>query len=319
MNRHALITALAGLGLTAGVAVGVAAAAPDQPTPIIAAGASASSEEATTTSTTVGTADEPADEPTTTTVAPGEDPAPEPSTTSTTEVHHEPTTSTTRPPEHPGEEPRPTTTTTEVHREPTTTTTEVRHEPTTMEIACGMPEHEFGIVCEWTDAPEHANHLVLLRRTRDTDLQPSWRTEDMSVHRHVDGTVEPGGGYGYQVRAYVNDELVAVRNLATQMAPRPAPASALHLECATPANDGGPASVGCEWNDPPAGTDHWVLMRELSGPSQPIWETPDLSVRRHVDDTAEAGATYSYRISAYHGDQLIATSNPVRITAGGEG
>jgi hypothetical protein len=105
----------------------------------------------------------------------------------------------------------------------------------------------------------------------------------------------------------------------TTDAPRPAPTSSLHLACATPAADGGPASVVCEWNDPPPGTTRWVLMREQTGPSQPLWETTDLDVRRHVDDSAQAGVSYAYRISAYNGDTFLATSNPVRLVAGGEG
>ena len=60
-------------------------------------------------------------------------------------------------------------------------------------------------------------------------------------------------------------------------------------------------------------------MREQTGPSQPLWETDDLGARRHVDDSAQAGVSYAYRISAYDGETFIATSNPVRLVAGGEG
>jgi len=98
-----------------------------------------------------------------------------------------------------------------------------------------------------------------------------------------------------------------------------APAGSLHLACATPAPNSAPSSVVCEWNDPPPGTTRWVLMREQTGPSQPLWETDDLGARRHVDDSAQAGVSYAYRISAYDGETFIATSNPVRLVAGGEG
>jgi hypothetical protein len=76
----------------------------------------------------------------------------------------------------------------------------------------------------------------------------------------------------------------------------------------------------CEWGDIPAGTAEQVMMRETQGPSQELDRTEDTSVRRYVDDTAEPGVSYAYRVSAYAADgTFLGTSNPVRLTHGDAG
>jgi hypothetical protein len=80
----------------------------------------------------------------------------------------------------------------------------------------------------------------------------------------------------------------------------------------------GSAAVTCEWSGVLEEANHLVLMREKPGtPSQAIWSTDDADTTRHVDDTAQQGVTYVYRISSYHDDRFLETSNPVRVKAGG--
>jgi hypothetical protein len=148
-------------------------------------------------------------------------------------------------------------------------------------------------------------------------------TSTTEAHEHHDSTTttefhEPSTTIPHEATTSTTTESHEPTTTTTTDAP-PAPTSALHLACATPAHDGGPSSVVCEWNDPPPHTTRWVLMREQTGPSQPLWETTDLGVRRHVDDSAEAGVSYAYRVSAYNGETFLVTSNPVRLVAGGEG
>ncbi|MEA3018992.1 MAG: hypothetical protein QOI47_516 [Actinomycetota bacterium] len=77
-------------------------------------------------------------------------------------------------------------------------------------------------------------------------------------------------------------------------------------------------TVVCEWSGVPEHTARQVMMREKTGPSQPIWSTDDTTIRRYEDHTAEAGVTYSYRISAFDAaGTFLGTSNPVRMTPGG--
>jgi hypothetical protein len=84
---------------------------------------------------------------------------------------------------------------------------------------------------------------------------------------------------------------------------------AIHLEC----GDGADGIV-CEWGDLPAGTAQQVMMRETQGPSQELDRTDDVTVHRYVDDTAEPGVSYAYRVSAFSADgRFLGTSNPVRL------
>ncbi|MEA3054727.1 MAG: hypothetical protein QOD30_159, partial [Actinomycetota bacterium] len=89
----------------------------------------------------------------------------------------------------------------------------------------------------------------------------------------------------------------------------------IHLVCTTPhTND---LRVVCEWGDVPEHTAYIVVMREKTGPSQPIDRIDDPTVHRYVDETAEPGVTYSYRVSAYSADDtFLGTSNPVKVTPG---
>jgi hypothetical protein len=78
------------------------------------------------------------------------------------------------------------------------------------------------------------------------------------------------------------------------------------------------AQVGCEWGGVSSAADRLVLMREEPGSkSEPIWSTNDVDATRHIDDSAETGVTYVYRISSYRDDQFLETSNPARVRAGG--
>ena len=115
----------------------------NRPVPIVAAGVSSSSEEAPTTSTTE------ADEAPTTTVTfvPGDELEPAPGIPDVPDVPDVPDATTT--------------TTLERRREATTPTIEPARDP--LELWCGIPERERGVVCEWNDAPDRANRLVLSR------------------------------------------------------------------------------------------------------------------------------------------------------------
>ncbi|MCU1374914.1 MAG: hypothetical protein JWO68_2200 [Actinomycetia bacterium] len=100
----------------------------------------------------------------------------------------------------------------------------------------------------------------------------------------------------------------------TTVAPRPEPRE-LTIGCDS---GGGDPVVACHWDGVPDGTTRLVVMRERPGtPSQPLWSTTDTTARDHVDESAEAGVTYVYRVTAYAGDRFLQTSNPERIKAGG--
>jgi hypothetical protein len=100
----------------------------------------------------------------------------------------------------------------------------------------------------------------------------------------------------------------------TSTTARPA-TSPIHLECTTPHT--ADLRVVCEWGAVPEHTAYIIVMREKTGPSQPIDRIDDPAVHRYVDETAEAGVTYSYRVSAYTADDtFLGTSNPVKVTPG---
>jgi hypothetical protein len=90
------------------------------------------------------------------------------------------------------------------------------------------------------------------------------------------------------------------------------PAGQLVLTCAS--GNGG-ASVVCEWRGVPKDATNVVVLREVSGtPAKAIGST-GAATTRYVDDTAQPGTAYVYRVSAYRDEQFLVTSNPVRIGA----
>ena len=107
---------------------------------------------------------------------------------------------------------------------------------------------------------------------------------------------------------------------STTAAQKPDTTAKLTMACTT-AGTSADTAVHCRWTGVPAGTTKQVIMRERPGTSsQPIAYLDDVAQRSYDDPTADAGVTYSYRVSAYGPDShFITTSNPVRITPGAGG
>lgn len=307
MHRIAALVAAGGLLVTGGAAY-VLTRPHDRAVPLLAAGASVTFTEEPTTTSSSSTTEAPS--PSTTVIV---DPSSPPTTAATTTTtapseHHEPgTTATTQPPEP---------------LEPATTIPPASGH---VEMHCSAPEEQ-RITCEWSGVPANADRLVLSRAMRDSDFSQLATTDDETVTSYDDGTVMPGTPYHYRLVAQdanggaVGDSGV-VDATTPGTAPRPAPPSSLHMTCTTPAT-ADDLTVSCDWSGTPAGTARLVVMREAanSGPSQPLWSTDDPSVTHHDDDTAQAGVTYSYRVSAFDAaGTFLGTSNPVKVTPGAGG
>ena len=92
-------------------------------------------------------------------------------------------------------------------------------------------------------------------------------------------------------------------------------ASRLSIACS--AGDQG-VQVACEWGGVVGSANRLVLTREQPGsPAEAIWSTDDTKATRHVDESAEPGVTYVYRISSYRDGQFLETSNAARVMTGG--
>jgi hypothetical protein len=170
------------------------------------------------------------------------------------------------------------TTTTTEHHEPTTSTTVEHHdEPTT---STTLEHHE----------PEHPT-----------------TTTTAAIEHHDEPTTST-------TVEHHEPEHPTTTTSTTSTTVRPA-TGPIHLVCTTPHTDD--LRVVCEWGDVPVHTAYIIVMREKTGPSQPIDRIDDPTVHRYVDETAETGVTYSYRVSAYSADDtFLGTSNPVKVTPG---
>ena len=176
-----------------------------------------------------------------------------------------------------------------------------------------LEHHEPAATSTTTSTIEQpAQHEVTTSTTEHHGTEPSTTTTTTEHHEPTSTTTTTVGHH--EATTTSTTEHPPTTTTSTTVRPGTGP---IHLECTTPHTDD--LRVTCDWGPVPEHTAYIVVMREKTGPSQPIDRIDDPSVHDYVDDTAESGVTYSYRVSAFAEDgSFLGTSNPVKVTPGPE-
>jgi hypothetical protein len=194
------------------------------------------------------------------------------------------------------------------------------HEPPAAMVTLGAPE---------TGGPGPSTTVAPVHHRIEEPAEPA-TTVPGDAH-HGSTTTVPAASHDDPTTTVPHEPATTVRHETPHETPHEPTTSSTTPK---PSTAGGPLTIGCTtagtnadvavhciWNGVADATTRLVVMREKPGSSsQAIWRTDDVSIRRYDDETAEAGTTYVYRVSAYGPEEhFLGTSNPVRVTPGAGG